>query len=90
MPPSHVKRCALAKERERRIKAEENLKNITATLQETQEEVKRVGNRADRALDWVGRMMADFLLLKVYCLNNPTYKQLNCFKYLENFFFVNN
>jgi len=59
------KRCALAIEREKRIKVEEDLKNMTVKLQEIEEKVERAQHKAERAVDWVKRVMGDLLLLKV-------------------------
>jgi len=61
---SHEKRCALANKREKRIQAEEDLKNRTLKLQETEEKVERAQHKAKRAVDWVGREMGD--LLNIY------------------------
>ncbi|KAJ8426766.1 hypothetical protein Cgig2_010198 [Carnegiea gigantea] len=61
---SHEKRCALANEREKRIKAED-LKHMTLKLQETEEKVERAQHKVERVVDWVGRVMGDLLLLTV-------------------------
>ncbi|KAJ8428899.1 hypothetical protein Cgig2_024968 [Carnegiea gigantea] len=64
MSRSRGKRYALAIEREKRIKVEEDLKNMTVKLQETEAKVERAQHKAERAVDWVGRVMGDLLLLK--------------------------
>ena len=38
---------------------------MTVKLQETEEKVERAQHKAERAVDWVGRVMGDLLLLKV-------------------------
>ena len=45
---SHDKRCALTIEREKRIKAKEDLKNLTLKLQELEEKVERAQHKAKR------------------------------------------
>ncbi|KAJ8425601.1 hypothetical protein Cgig2_028484 [Carnegiea gigantea] len=50
VPRSHEKRCAMAIERERRVKGEEDLENMTVKLQEIAEKVERAQHKAERHL----------------------------------------